>query len=182
LAYASLWIALLISLAVYAVDVFTAYQLLAFNKWSSQIEPTQLIPFDISKWIFTVCIILSFANLAYEYFRAITIMRGGSVAECFLDSLAARLESIRMGKGRGYKRFLVFAELTKSKKGAEYIALFTFFSFQSKAPVVYRLWAFANSPDSLDPHPSFVWAPSSHQWIHPLLGIRCEASYQRSQL
>ncbi|KAK4043102.1 hypothetical protein C8A01DRAFT_13294 [Parachaetomium inaequale] len=131
LAYGSLWFSLIISLAVYAVDVFTAYQLLAFNKWSSQIEPAQFIPFDISKWIFTVCILLSFANLAYEYFRAVTIMRRGSVAECFLDSLAARLESIRMGNGRGWKRFLVFAELTKSKKGAEYIALFTFFSFQS---------------------------------------------------
>ncbi|EAQ85209.1 hypothetical protein CHGG_09223 [Chaetomium globosum CBS 148.51] len=130
-AYGYLWFSLIISLAVYAVDVFTAYQLLAFNKWSSQIEPAQFIPFDISKWIFTVCILLSFANLAYEYFRAVTIMRRGSVAECFLDSLAARLESIRMGQGRGWKRFLVFAELTKSKKGAEYIALFTFFSFQS---------------------------------------------------
>lgn len=62
-------------------------------------------------------------------------MRRGSVAECFLDSLAARLESIRMGQGRGWKRFLVFAELTKSKKGAEYIALFTFFSFQCEAPL-----------------------------------------------
>ncbi|KAL2264649.1 hypothetical protein VTJ83DRAFT_7159 [Remersonia thermophila] len=130
-AYAFLWISLVISMAVYAVDVFTAYQLLAFNKWSSQIEPTQLIPFDISKWIFTICILLSVANLCYEYFRAIAIMRRGSVAECFLDSLAARLESIRLGSGRGWKRFLVFAELTKSKKGAEYIALFTFFSFQS---------------------------------------------------
>jgi len=130
-AYGYLWFSLIISLAVYAVDIFTAYQLLAFNKWSSQIEPAQFIPFDISKWIFTVCILLSFANLAYEYFRAISIMRRGSVAECFLDSLAARLESTRMGNGRGWKRFLVFAELTKSKKGAEYIALFTFFSFQS---------------------------------------------------
>jgi len=132
-AYGFLWFGLFISLAVYVVDIFTAYQLLAFNKWSSQIEPAQFVPFDISKWIFTVCIILSFVNLAYEFFRALAIMRRGSVAECFLDSLAARIESFRMGSGRGWKRFLVFAELTKSKKGAEYIALFTFFSFQCKA-------------------------------------------------
>lgn len=131
-AYAFLWFGFFISLAVYVVDIFTAYQLLAFNKWSSQIEPAQFIPFDISKWIFTVCIILSFVNLAYESFRALAIMRRGSVAECFLDSLAARIECFRMGSGRGWRRFLVFAELTKSKKGAEYIALFTFFSFQCK--------------------------------------------------
>ncbi len=54
------------------------------------------------------------------------------MAECYLDSLAVRLESIRMGKGQGWRRFLVFASLTKSKKGAEYIALFTYFSFQCK--------------------------------------------------
>lgn len=132
-AYCYLWFSLILSVAVYAVDVFTAYQLLAFGKWSSTIEATKLVNFDVTKYIFAVCIILSFVNLAYEYFRAIAIMRRGSVAECFLDSLAARLESIRLGSsGRGWKRFLVFAELTKSKKGAEYIALFTFFSFQCK--------------------------------------------------
>ncbi|KAJ4306036.1 Potassium transporter [Collariella sp. IMI 366227] len=130
-AYGFLWFSFIISIAFYGVDVFTAYQLLAFNRWSSQIKPTLIVPFDVSKWIFTGCIILSFVNLAYEFFRAIAIMRRGSVAECFLDSLAARLESVRLGGGRGWRRFLVFAELTKSKKGAEYIALFTFFSFQS---------------------------------------------------
>ncbi|KAG7286063.1 hypothetical protein NEMBOFW57_008366 [Staphylotrichum longicolle] len=138
-AYAFLWFGFFISVAVYVVDIFTAYQLLAFNKWSSQIEPAQFIPFDISKWIFTVCIILSFVNLAYESFRALAIMRRGSVAECFLDSLAARIECFRMGSGRGWRRFLVFAELTKSKKGAEYIALFTFFSFQCKIVLINAL-------------------------------------------
>jgi hypothetical protein len=57
-------------------------------------------------------------------------MKRGNIAECYLDNLAVRWESIRMGSGHGWRRFLVFAELTKSKKGAEYIALFTYFSFQ----------------------------------------------------
>jgi hypothetical protein len=61
------------------------------------------------------------------------VMRRGAVAESFLDSLAVRLQCIRLGKGRGYRRFLVFAELTKSKKGAEYVALFTYFSFQGQS-------------------------------------------------
>ncbi|KAK0641051.1 hypothetical protein B0T16DRAFT_461162 [Cercophora newfieldiana] len=135
-AYGYLWFSLLLSVTVYAVDTFTAYQLLAFNAWSSQVEPTQLIPFDVSKWIFSVCIILSFLNLGFEHFRAQKIMRRGSVAESFLDNLAVRLESIRMGKGRGWKRFLVFAELTKSKKGSEIVALFTYFSFQAWVRII----------------------------------------------
>jgi hypothetical protein len=135
-AYGYLWFSLLLSVTVYAVDTFTAYQLLAFNAWSSQVAPTQLIPFDVSKWIFSVCIILSFINLGFEHFRAQKIMRRGSVAESFLDNLAVRLESIRMGKGRGWKRFLVFAELTKSKKGSEIVALFTYFSFQAWVRII----------------------------------------------
>ncbi|ERT02121.1 uncharacterized protein SPSK_05033 [Sporothrix schenckii 1099-18] len=131
LAYAYLYFSLGLSIAVYAVDTFTAVNLLVFDRWSSEITPTQLISFTASKWIFSICIILSVVNLAYEHIRAMRIMRRGSVAECYLDSLAVRLESVRWGKGQGWKRFLVFAELTKSKKGAEYIALFTYFSFQS---------------------------------------------------
>ncbi|KAH0601659.1 hypothetical protein MHUMG1_00538 [Metarhizium humberi] len=128
-AYGYLWFMLIISIAVYAVDSFTAVNLLAFDQWSSKIEPA--IPFNVSKWIFSICILLSFVNLAFEGVRAFRVMRRGNVAECFLDSLAVRWESIRFGSGQGWRRFLVFAELTKSKKGSEYVALFTYFSFKS---------------------------------------------------
>ncbi|KAI2628839.1 hypothetical protein GGR54DRAFT_366766 [Hypoxylon sp. NC1633] len=136
LAYAYLYFSLILSIAVYGVDTFTAINLLAFNTWSSSIEPTQLVPFDVSKWIFSICIIASFINLAFEHLRAWRVMKRGSVAECYLDNLAVRLESVRFGEGQGWRRFLVFAELTKSKKGAEYVALFTYFSFQSWIRVI----------------------------------------------
>lgn len=129
-AYGYLWFSLLLSIAVYAVDSFTAVNLLVFNRWSSQIDPG--IPFEISKWIFSVCIILSFVNLGYEGVRALRVIRRENIAESYMDNLAVRWESIRLGSGQGWRRFLVFAELTKNKKGAEYIALFTYFSFQSK--------------------------------------------------
>ncbi|KAM5348769.1 hypothetical protein ACJ41O_008592 [Fusarium nematophilum] len=133
LAYIYLWLMLIISVAVYAVDTFTAVNLLAFDRWSSKIDPA--ISFDVSKWIFSICIILSFMNLAYEGVRAVRVMKRGNVAECYLDSLAVRWESVRLGS-EGWKRFLVFAELTKSKEGAQYIALFTYFSFQSWIRVI----------------------------------------------
>ncbi|EHK17413.1 uncharacterized protein TRIVIDRAFT_43480 [Trichoderma virens Gv29-8] len=134
-AYITLWMGLIISLAVYGVDTFTAVQLLVFNRWSSKIEPA--IPFSVSKWIFSICIILSFVNLGFEWIRAARKIKRGNVAEVYLDSLAVRWESIRLGSGQGFKRFLVFTELTKSKKGAEYIALFTYFSFQSWIRVLF---------------------------------------------
>ncbi|KAI1777068.1 hypothetical protein F4818DRAFT_334022 [Hypoxylon cercidicola] len=136
-AYVYLYLSLIISVAVYGVDTFTAINLLAFNTWSSSIAPTQLVPLDVSKWIFSGCIIASFINLAFEHLRAMRVMKRGSVAECYLDNLAVRLESTRFGEGQGWRRFLVFAELTKSKKGAEYVALFTYFSFQSWIRVIF---------------------------------------------
>ncbi|KAI1356150.1 hypothetical protein F5Y01DRAFT_301650 [Xylaria sp. FL0043] len=131
LAYGYLWFSIALSLAVYGVDIFTAINLLAFNQWSSSIEPSQLLTFDETKWIFAGTIIASFVNLIFEHLRAWRVMKRGSVAECYLDTLAVRLESVRIGKGQGWRRFLVFAELTKSKKGAEYVALFSYFSLQS---------------------------------------------------
>lgn len=129
-----MYISILISMAVYGVDTFTAVSLLVFGQWASSIQPSQLIDITVAKWIFSICIILSIVNLMFEHIRAWRIMRRGSVAECYLDNLAVKLESTRMGKGQGWRRFLVFAELTKSKKGAEYVALFTYFSFQCEPP------------------------------------------------
>lgn len=116
---------------MYGVDTFTAVNLLAFSRWAGQIEPA--IPFAASRWVFAVCIIISFVLLVLRWLRAIRAIRSGSIAKSYLDSLAVRIQSIRMGQnGRGWRRFLVFAELTKDRKGAEYIALFTYFSFESK--------------------------------------------------
>ncbi|KAH7040809.1 uncharacterized protein B0I36DRAFT_344488 [Microdochium trichocladiopsis] len=127
-AFAYLYFSVILSIAVYGVDIFTAVNLLAFDTWSSQIKP--VIDRNISKWVFSICIILSVVNLIYEFIVAVRVIRRGNVAECYLDNLAVRMESLRWGKGQGWRRFLVFSALTKSKKGAEYIALFTYFSFQ----------------------------------------------------
>lgn len=134
--YGILYISLIISVAVYAVDTFTAVNLLAFDRWSGQIKPA--IPLRISRWIFAGCIILSFVLLFYRWLRAVRVMRQGGVAQSYLDPLAVRIQSIRPGKnGRGWRRFLVFAELTRGKKGADYVALFTYFSFEAWLRVVF---------------------------------------------
>ncbi|KAF8456028.1 hypothetical protein BDZ91DRAFT_615813, partial [Kalaharituber pfeilii] len=131
-AYVSIFIGILISLAGYAADTYTAINLLAFNRWSSKLQPA--IEFHISKWIFAGCIILSFVLLAFEWIIAIRIMRGNGVADIYLNSIAQRWACVFGGRGRtedtGWKRFLVFARLTKSKRGVDYVALFTYFSFK----------------------------------------------------
>lgn len=64
-------------------------------------------------------------------------MRRGSVAESYLNPLAATLESIRINsEASGWRRFLVFAALTKSRKGADYVALFVYFQFQGAVRLI----------------------------------------------
>ncbi|KAF2472422.1 uncharacterized protein BDR25DRAFT_14270 [Lindgomyces ingoldianus] len=135
LSYGWLWILVLVSIAVYVADAFTAISLLAFNKWSSQVKPK--IEFDIAKWIFAICIIISYVFLAYRWMRAIRVMRSGGIVESYLEPLAAIYQCMRITKsGQGWRRFLVFTELTRSKKGVDYIALFVYFQFKGALIIV----------------------------------------------
>jgi hypothetical protein len=135
-AYGYLLIMGIVSISIYVVDTFVAINLLAFNKWAGQIEPA--IPFEISRWIFSGCIILSFILLIERWIRAIRVIKQGGVAKSYLDPLAVRLQAVRWTQqGRGYRRFLVFAELTKSRKGADYVALFAYFSFEAAIRIIF---------------------------------------------
>lgn len=129
--YGWMWLLGLIGVAVYAVDTFTAVNLLAFNKWSSQVQP--YIPFEYSKWIFSGCIIFSWALCFYEWIRAIRVIKKDGVAASYMDPLANSLQSMRKN---GWRRFLVFTALTQSKKGTDYVAFFVYFSFKTAIRVV----------------------------------------------
>lgn len=131
LAYMWLWFMAIVAVAVYAADTFTAVNLLAFDKWNSQVQPT--IPLKYSKWIFAACILLSWALCLYEWIRAIRVIKRGGVAESYMDPVAVTLQSMR---GQGWRRFLVFTELTKSKKGTDYIAFFVYFAFNGAIRVI----------------------------------------------
>lgn len=123
MSYMWLWSLVFVAIAVYAADTFTAVRLLGFNEWSSQVKPS--IPFAISKWIFAVCIILSWTILIFEWIRALRVMARNCVSDDYLDPLAVKLQSMRWGTG--WRRFLVFAELTKSKKKVTWIAIYVYF-------------------------------------------------------
>ncbi|KAJ5226145.1 hypothetical protein N7468_007370 [Penicillium chermesinum] len=131
--YFFLWVFLIVSIAVYGVDIFTAVNLLVFSHWSGRVEPA--IPFTVSRWLFAACIIASLVLLVYRWIFAIRAIRSNSVTRNYLDPLAVRIQCFRVftREGRGWKRFLVFAELTKSKKGTEIVALYTYFAFQCKS-------------------------------------------------
>lgn len=131
LAYIWVWIMAIVAVAVFAADTFTAVNLLAFNRWTSKIEPALSI--EYSRWIFAGCIIFSTVLIIISWIFAIRALRSGGIADSYMDPLAATLQSMR---GTGWRRFLVFTNLTKSKKGADYVAFFVYFNFQTAIRVI----------------------------------------------
>lgn len=131
LAYIWVWVMAFVAVAVFAADTFTAVNLLAYNKWTSKVEPK--IPIEYARWIFAGCILFSFVLYIFNWIFAVRAIRRGGIADSFLDPLAATLQSMR---GSGWRRFLVFSNLTQSKKGTDYIAFFVYFSFQSAIRVI----------------------------------------------
>lgn len=95
-------------------------------------------------------------------------MRSGVIAANYLDPLAVMMQSVRTGRnGRGWRRFLVFAELTKGRKGTEYVALFTYFSFEGKAHLYFRCPRLTRP--SMVAHYIRRRPAASHQRVDPLL-------------
>jgi len=131
LAYGWLWFMAMVSVAVYGLDTSTAVNLLVYNKWNSAVQPA--LPLKYSRWLFAACIMLSWVLCFYEWQRAYRVIKRGGVADSYMDPLAVTLQSMR---SKGFHRFLVFKDLTKSKKGADYVALFTYFSFQGAVRVI----------------------------------------------
>jgi hypothetical protein len=159
-----LWFLVFVAIAVYAADTFTAVKLLGFNEWSGQVKPS--IPFAISKWIFAVCILLSWTILIFEWIRALRVISRGSVADDYLDELAVKLQSMRFGTG--WRRFLVFAELTKTKKKVTWIALFVYFQRKGKSNSTNVGNQVANS-HRFNSTLSRRWAATSRQCSHHIL-------------
>ncbi|KAF8246745.1 hypothetical protein K440DRAFT_321100 [Wilcoxina mikolae CBS 423.85] len=140
-AYFWIYMGTLISVTCYAADIYTAVILLAYNRWTNDIlEKASLINFDVAKIVFSVCIFFSFILLAIDWFFAVKVIKSDGVAEAYMNVIALRFNCIRGGKGKGdtgWKRFLVFARLTKSRGVVDYLALFTYFAFKGWVRIIF---------------------------------------------
>lgn len=106
-------------------------------------------------------------------------MRTGVITASYLDPLAVRIESVRPGKAGGWRRFLVFAALTKGRKGSEYVALFTYFSFEGMEARMAMLNGMLMSP-SLVTDRFRRRTSTGHQRSHTVFGLESETHPRRS--
>jgi hypothetical protein len=117
--------------------------LLAFNKWASQVQPA--IPMNISRWIFSGCIIFSFLLLAKDWWTARKIIRSRDISFAYTNLIgitsgdaqahvANRWYSIR----GGYAYYCLFDKLGESRHAWDSVAFFVFFSFKGFYSIFIR--------------------------------------------
>ncbi|KAI5778401.1 hypothetical protein EDC01DRAFT_634794 [Geopyxis carbonaria] len=141
MAYFGIYSGTLISIACYVADMYTAVILLAYNRWSSEaLNQSSVIDFKTAKIVFSTCIFLSFVLLVYDWWVAYRVIKSDGVADAYMNVIAVRFNCIWGGKGKvdtGWRRFLVFSRLTKSRGFVDYIAIFTYFAFKGWVRILF---------------------------------------------
>lgn len=100
------WLLTLLKFAVQVSDLYTCFKLLAFNSWSNNIvQPC--IPFKITKWLFSTCILFSFLLWSLEIFMGLRLLRDSrynrSISRMYLNNFTRTYLSLA-----SYERYCLF--------------------------------------------------------------------------
>ncbi|SCU79739.1 LADA_0B02850g1_1 [Lachancea dasiensis] len=112
-----------LKIALFVSDVYTCVKLLAFNTWSNNIiQP--YIPFRISKWLFSGCILASVSLMLWEVVSGIHIYRTRNISLTYVNNFSRTVYSVSQ-----YNKFCVYNRI--SPEGAfQKLAFFTFFELK----------------------------------------------------
>lgn len=125
------WMLVMLSLhaALYGLDIYTCVKLLAFNEWSSMVQP--YISFSVSKWLFAACIIAAIVFLIFDAVRGIRIYRTGNIALIYTNHFAKTAKSLA-----GYSYFCVLNAINPSN-GFDKVAFYTFFTLDDSKKIIF---------------------------------------------
>lgn len=93
------------------------------QRWSLSTPPK--IPFNISKWIFVGCIILSFLLLAWDTWKARAAVRTRDVSLGVTNVMAYRYYS-----ARSFSKFCLFRKINSSRKRNDMWAFYVFYTLK----------------------------------------------------
>ncbi|KAG0202595.1 hypothetical protein BGX33_009574 [Mortierella sp. NVP41] len=131
--YSLVFAAIIRGILVYCSDIFTAANLLANSNENSFVPPQGIelevfgkLPFEVYKYLFSGCILLSFALLGWEIRRARAIIVSRDISYAFTSLIASRYYSVR-----SYPHYCFFAQINNSKKTIDEVAFFCFFTFRN---------------------------------------------------
>ncbi|KAL1917605.1 uncharacterized protein VTP21DRAFT_3998 [Calcarisporiella thermophila] len=119
--YMFVFLVIIKCILVYCADLWTAVTLLVYNKFS--VNPS--IPFEISKWIYVGCIILSFLLLLLDIRKAKAIIESRDIAYAFTSIIAYRYYALR-----SYPHYCFFTQINNQRKRVDEIAFYVFFTLK----------------------------------------------------
>lgn len=130
----SIWGMVLLKVILYFSDLYTCVKLLAFNTWSNEyFKP--FLPFKISKWLFSGCIIFSLLLLIWEGVHGLKVYQTGNIVYGYANGCSRTIYCIQ-----DYRVFCLFDKVTPSGY-LQRMSFFTFFELKN----CFRL-IFADSP------------------------------------
>lgn len=130
----SCWASIILKIILLGSDIYTCIKLLAFNTWSNDyIQP--YLPFRISKWLYSGCIIFSIVLLLWEVYWGIRIYRTRNICLTFVNNFCRSIYCLQ-----NYSIYCLFDKITPNGVFQK-MAFFTYFEIQSS----FRL-IFADSP------------------------------------
>ncbi|KAK5961639.1 pheromone-regulated K(+) transporter PRM6 PWA37_001009 [Arxiozyma heterogenica] len=89
-------------------DIYTCIKLLAFNIWSNNcVEP--YVSFIITKWLFSVCILISLFLVVIDTVNGYQIYKTRIISLCFINNWSRNIFSLR-----SYAMFCLFDKITPS--------------------------------------------------------------------
>lgn len=158
ISYALVFMVVIKSTLVYMADLWTAVSLLVINHMAI----TPAIPIEYTRWIFIGCIILSFLLLALDIRKARMIIASRDISYAFTSVIASRYYILR---GDGYSHYCFFNKIHNSKKTADEVAFFVFFTLKG-----WKRLLFADAPRAvinsvtLFPTIRLVWVNWVEDW------------------
>lgn len=117
------WGLTILKFALLVADIYTCIKLLAFNSWSNNIIKPYL-PFHISKWLFSGCILAYIILALWDSFLGIRIYRSRNISLVYINNFAKTMYSLS-----NYSIFCVLDRITP-KGFYQRIAFFTFFELK----------------------------------------------------
>ncbi|KAI9358498.1 hypothetical protein BD770DRAFT_343934 [Pilaira anomala] len=127
--YLMLLCSVVVSTLVYSADLWSAGILLIYDHWSLSIQPK--IPFEISKWIFVGCIILSFMLLAWEIRKTRSVMETRDISLAVTNPLAYRTYSLK-----DYSYFCLLQKIKNSTKWSDVIIFYVFYTLKGWKKII----------------------------------------------
>ncbi|CAI1517751.1 hypothetical protein SEUBUCD646_0J02440 [Saccharomyces eubayanus] len=119
-----------LKVALFVSDVYTCIKLLAFNSWSNNIIRPYL-SFEISKWLFSGCILASIVLLVWESIAGIRIYKTGNISLTYVNNFSRNLNSVL-----NYSKFCVY-NMIERKGFRQKMTFFTFFQLKDCIRLIF---------------------------------------------